>query len=90
MWHVGVLIVAACVGPVAAGENRDRQRINGADRHMRDKTAENTSAQWFADPERGWIRVESRPQSKKKAPGQPPQNRNEDPKAKASPAAFDY
>ena len=90
MWHVGVLVVVACVGPVAARENVDRQRINGAEWHMSDKSAEGTNGQWFADLERGWIRVKPRQQPKKKAPAQPPQNRNEDPKTKASPASLDY
>jgi hypothetical protein len=90
MWHVGWYLVVACHGHVVAGENAARQRTNGAEWHMSDKSAEDTNAQWFADPVRGWIRVEARQQPKKKTPAQPPQNRNEDPKTKASPASFDY
>ena len=57
---------------------------------MSDKSAEDTNALWFADPERGWIRAEPRQQPKKKTPAQPPQNRAEDPKSKAALASFDY
>ena len=35
---------------------------------MSNKSAEGPNAQWFADPVRGWIRVESPPQPKKKTP----------------------
>ena len=79
-----------CHDPVAAGENADRKRINGAQWQMNDKGAEDTNAQWFADPEHGWIRVEPRRQSKKQVPPQPAQNRAEGPKSKAALASFDY
>ena len=90
VWHFGWLLVVAGHGPVVAGENAARQRVNGAEWHMSDKSAEDANAQWFADPARGWIRVESRPQPKKKTPAQPAQNRIEEPKNRATPASFDY
>ncbi len=36
------------------------QRGGSADSHMSGKAREETNAQWFADPERGWVRADER------------------------------
>lgn len=47
---------------VQAGEGKGGTSHTGgrASSHMSSKGLENTNAQWSADPERGWVRVEER------------------------------
>ena len=46
-----------------AGQEKGETREHGrqASEHMSVKALTNTSAQWSADPERGWVRADERP-----------------------------
>jgi hypothetical protein len=49
--------------PAHAGqENKGSQPGGQAKSHMSNKGSANTNAQWSADPERGWVRVDERHQ----------------------------
>jgi len=90
VWHLGCLLVVTGHGPAVAGENAHRQPANGTVWHASDKSAKDADAPWFADPARGWIRVESRQQQKKKPTPQPPQHRIENAGGKATISYRDY
>lgn len=38
----------------------DQRKRGSADTHMSAKGQDNTNAQWFADPDRGWVRSDER------------------------------
>ncbi len=44
----------------AQAKGHASQRGGNADTHMSANGQENTNAQWFADPERGWVRADER------------------------------
>ena len=79
-----------CHDPVATGENADRKRIIGAEWHMSDKSAEDTNARWFADPERGWERAEERHELHQKGSKQSAKKKSEGSKGKITRGAWDY
>ena len=82
-----LLAVAGRGGNPLAGEDTNRGKT---DLPLSDRGMESANAQWCADPERGWIRVDERPQSQKKAPARPPQNRIENSGGKATIGYRDY
>jgi hypothetical protein len=56
------LALCFAANSTAAGEGKKQTSHRGgqANLHMSEKGATNTNAQWSADPERGWVRAESR------------------------------
>ncbi len=44
----------------AQSKEHTSKRGGNADTHMSTRGQENTNAQWFADPDRGWVRADER------------------------------
>jgi len=53
-------LLALSGSPAFAAEGTGPKRGGKADSHMSGEGQENNDAQWSADPERGWIRVDER------------------------------
>jgi hypothetical protein len=56
-----------CAHAAAAGKHADGRGQGKAAEQMGNKGATNPSAQWSADPERGWVRSDDRHQAKNDA-----------------------
>lgn len=56
-----------CAHAAAAGKRADGRGQGKAAEQMGNKVATNPSAQWSADPERGWVRSDDRHQAKSDA-----------------------
>jgi hypothetical protein len=60
-------ILVLGVGQLVAAERGKgfSRRGGSAESHMSERGKENTNAQWYADPDRGWVRAEERKENKK-------------------------
>ena len=84
------LVVAGQSSEALAGESGNTQSGGRPASRMSDNGMEKAAARWFADPERGWIRVEERRQPQKKPRAPTSQDRMEGSTGKDAAALWGY
>jgi len=83
------LLLAMAGYGIRAGENSNN-RTPGKVTQSDDNAVKSNHPRWFADPERGWIRMEERPELQKKSGTGISQNRMESPKGKTTAILWEY
>lgn len=84
-----VPLLATAGQRIGAAENGNRETKTTSPVNNSDKGMENSN-KWFADPARGWIRMEERPELQKKSGTGSSQNQTQSPRGKTMAIFWEY